>query len=121
MTEKKTPLDVRVFAESLMEDGYQVEYRKQEDEKDWYDIGRETDILILASESYDRSKIKNIKNDLIIWDWSEKRERLFTSTDAWRQMAEEKPEINPKKIDICAPMPDDETKSSGEIITMRWK
>lgn len=110
VTEKKTPLDVRVFAESLMEDGYQVEYRKQEDEKDWYDIGRETDILILASESYDRSKIKNIKNDLIIWDWSEKRERLFTSTDAWKQMAEEKPEINPKKIDICAPMPDDENK-----------
>ncbi len=98
------------FVKGMEEQGYAVRYLSQEAAEDWYDVGRTADILILASKAYDPSQIKNIKNDLIIWSWDEKKDAL-TAGDSWKNIAQRgHKEPNPKKIDICAPMPDDENK-----------
>lgn len=121
-TEGDADESVRKFAKSLEAEGYEVKYLDGENE-DWYDVGRETDVLMIRSGRYETDKVKNSKNSLVKMEWLPDREAPWCKGEdvckdvvgmvsAWRQWIQKQnvQTVNPKKIDLCAPMPDDENK-----------
>lgn len=148
---------VKLFAGALEKTGCEIKYLCRENEKqDWYDVGRETDVLIVLTADYEVCKVKNTKNSLIKTAWVTGEEAGWRSRKAFENyafilVASEKEcgcikahdcpgaesfplpyskkdaaeavqtlreilrkhnvqRINRRKIDICGPMPNDETK-----------
>lgn len=110
------------FAGVLQAEGYEVKYLSSQSD-DWYDVGRDTDVLIVRSADYEEDAIKNRKNSLITvkWlpgeemPWSREKIKDESGTDMgkrWREWIQKQnvQTVNPRKIDLCAPMPDDENK-----------
>ncbi|MCC8014400.1 MAG: glycosyltransferase [Eubacterium sp.] len=58
------------LALSLEKLGYETKYLTRRGEGDWYDVGRDVDVLISMLDSYDVNMMKNVKEDIITIAWA---------------------------------------------------
>lgn len=108
------------------EKGYNVIILNSNSKKGYYNVGPDTDILLILDQDYEIRDIYNKKNDLLsIWvktdettrmdaddTYSVFMEELLQDTESLVKIVNDyvKDKIDERMVDICGCMPDDETK-----------